>query len=706
MHRNKNYTGIDCFRFLAAFLIIAIHTSPLGSFSAVGDFVLTRVIARVAVPFFFTTSGFFMISRYARDEKKLTNFLKKTALLYVCRILLYIPINLYNGYFHRNDLLQILKDILFDGTLYHLWYLPAAMLGGWIAWQLSRRLDLGKAFAVSAGLYVIGLLGDSYFGLAKVLGLEGVYNQLFTLFDHTRNGIFFAPVFFVLGGWLAKKEPVKAKIALPGLVISFAAMLAEALLLRKLGWQRHDSMYIFLLPVMFFLFECLLQLQGKRVGLLRDMSLAIYIIHPMGIVALRLFAKILGLEALLIDNSMAHFLAVSAGSAAVAAAWAMLKRKRKRKPGASDTERAWIEISIGNLKNNVDVLRGCMQPGCRLMAVVKAQAYGHGDYETVAFLEESGVDAFAVATVDEGVALRKEGIRSEILILGYTAPDRARDLKRYRLTQTVIGFEHAEALSARGYDIPVHIKIDTGMHRLGLDWQDKTHLQQILSMPHLKVEGIFTHLCVSDSNTPEDVAFSQEQIRRFRVMLEQAKVSHPKIRSHIQSSYGLLNYPELQCDYVRMGVSLYGVTSTPGDETKLQPLLRPTLSLKARVAMIRSLREGDCAGYGRAFTARRDSRIAIVPLGYADGYPRSLSCGKGKALICGKEAPIAGRVCMDQLALDVTDIPEAQIGSIATFIGVDGDLEITTPETAAAAGTISNEILSRMGRRLKMVVTK
>lgn len=706
MYRNKAYTGIDCFRFLAAILIVAIHTSPLGGVNATADFILTRVIARVAVPFFFMTSGYFLISRYARDGKRLTRFLKKTALLYLSAMALYVPVQLYNGYFAQTDLLQLVKDVIFNGTMYHLWYLSAAMLGGWLAWHLVRRLDFGGAFVVSAILYAVGLLGDSYFGLAKLAGLEGIYAQFFTLFDYTRNGIFFAPLFFVLGGWLAKRQPVSRKVAVAGLILSFAAMLAEALALRQLGWQKHDSMYVFLLPVMLFLFDLLRRFEGKRMPLLRDSALVLYIIHPMVIVALRLFAKLIRLEDLLIYCNPVHFAVVAISSAAAALLWAWLSKKWKKKAADHITDRAWLRLSTSNLIHNVQALRGCMQPGCRLMAVVKAQAYGHGDYETATFLEEAGVDAFAVAALDEGIALRKEGIRSEILVLGYTDPRRACDLKKYDLCQTLISADHAESLDAQGYPIRVHLKIDTGMHRLGMDWQDKEGVQKVLSLKNLRPEGIFTHLCVSDSRAAEDEAFSYEQIRRFQLVLEKVRQTHPKIRCHIQSSYGLLNYPELQCDYARMGVSLYGVTSAPDDVTRLQPELLPTLSLHARVAMLRTLKAGEAMGYGRAFTAERDSRIAIVPLGYADGYPRSLSCGKGKALICGKEAPVAGRICMDQLALDVTDIPEAEVGSIATFIGADGDLEITTPQVAEAAGTISNEILSRMGRRLKLEVTE
>ena len=204
----RSYTGIDVFRLAAALLIIAIHTSPLADLSGMGDFVLTRVIARVAVPFFFVTSGFFLISRYGYQTEKLYIFIKKTALIYVAAIALYIPVNLYNGYFEMEDLMpNLIKDIVFDGTLYHLWYLPASIIGGAIAWALVKRLDYKRAFAAAGVLYLIGLCGDSYYGLIGRLPVcSGFYALVFQVSDYTRNGIFFAPVFFVLGGFIADSK--------------------------------------------------------------------------------------------------------------------------------------------------------------------------------------------------------------------------------------------------------------------------------------------------------------------------------------------------------------------------------------------------------------------------------------------------------------------------------------------------------------------
>ena len=166
----------------------------------------------------------------------------------------------------------------------------------------------------------------------------------------------------------------------------------------------------------------------------------------------------------------------------------------------------------------------------------------------------------------------------------------------------------------------------------------------------------------------------------------------------------MLNYPELRCDYVRAGIALYGVLSSPDDTTKLQLDLRPVLSLKAKVILLREIEKGDSVGYGRAFVADRDSLIAILPIGYADGYPRSLSCGKGYVIINGHKAPVVGKICMDQLAVDVTDLPDVKIGAIATVIGQDGKEEITAPVVADNLGSIANELLCRMGRRLKIII--
>ncbi len=735
----KAYTGIDDFRLVAALLVVAIHTSPLASCNELGDFLLTRITARVAVPFFFMTSGFFMISRYACDNAKLQVFLKKTAWIYGISIVLYLPLNLYNGYFSEKHLLtEILRDLLFDGTMYHLWYLPASMIGAAIAWYAVRRWGFKRALAVTVILYLVGLFGDSYYGLAsEVPFLKNLYAQIFDISDYTRNGFFFAPIFFVLGGIAAEitmaaeinfsmdkdmkrsamETDQKNKVlmqsyarrkCLIGFGISFLLMCMEGMILHALKLQRHDSMYIFLLPCVYFLFRLLTFWRGTRRELMRAAALVIYIMHPMMIVVIRLIAKLTGLQTVFIENSLVHYLAVCLLSVSSALSFVILWRrlKKNQKPVRfSAKDRAWLEVDSNNLKHNVMQLKNAMQPGCELMAVVKAQAYGHGMYETATYLNQMGVRAFAVATIDEGIRLRRCGILGEILILGYTNPERARELHRYDLTQTLIDYSYSRLLNKQGWDIKTHIKIDTGMHRLGFGKEDIEKIIHVFKMRHLRVCGIYTHLCVADSQKEEDIRFTNIQINRFYGLLEKLKkkgVAIPKI--HIQSSYGLLNYPKLRCDYVRLGIAMYGVLSSPYDKTKLQMNLRPVLSLKSKVILLRKIKRGERVGYGRTFVAQRDTLLAVVPVGYADGMPRNLSCGHSHAIIQGQIVPVIGRICMDQLTLDVTDVENISVDDIVTLFGRDGEIELPAPGVADNAGSITNELLSRMGGRLPHVV--
>lgn len=709
MTKNESYSGIDYFRFIAALLIVAINTSPLSSFSETGNFIFTRIVSRVAVPFFFMTSGFFLISRYTCNAEKLEAFIKKTTLIYGVAILLYIPINVYNGYFKMDNLLpNIIKDIVFDGTLYHLWYLPASIIGAAIAWYLVKKLNYPKALMVASVLYLIGLFGDSYYGITeKISCLNSLYTYIFQVTDYTRNGIFFAPIFFILGGFIADNRPqITFGKSFLGFAISLALMLGEAMILHHFDLQRHDSMYVFLLPCMYFLFIVILHFKGKRLVSLRTASLIIYIIHPMMIVVIRLFSKLLHIQKLFVENSIVHYFAVCLTSVVFSVVLTAMwnKYKPKKAKHTADTDRAYLEIDLNNLEHNVKVLKRAMPQKCELMAVVKAEAYGHGLYEIATHLNKIGVKAFAVATIDEGIKLRQYGVLGEILILGYTAPARAKELRKYDLTQTLIDYKYALLLDKQGYDVMTHIKVDTGMHRLGFDAKDIEKISAVFSMKHIKVSGIYTHLCAADSVDEKDIFFTNVQIESFYNLLNQLKekgITIPKI--HIQSSYGLLNYPELKCDYVRVGVSLYGVLSSPNDRTKLHLDLRPVLSLKSRVILLREIKKGESVGYSRSFVANRDSLIALLPVGYADGYPRNLSCGKSYVLINGHQAPVVGKICMDQLAVDVTDIPNVKTGSIATLIGKDGKEEITAPMVAESAESITNELLSRMGHRLNII---
>lgn len=370
----------------------------------------------------------------------------------------------------------------------------------------------------------------------------------------------------------------------------------------------------------------------------------------------------------------------------------------------NDRDRAWIEVNLDNLRHNAIVLQEMMLEDCELMAVVKADAYGHGAERVACFLNEIGIKSFAVATIDEGIVLRKAGVIGDILILGYTDLERAMELVKYRLIQTSISYDYAKSLNEAGLNIETHIKIDTGMHRMGMDKDNIERVVEIFSFKYLNISGIYTHLSVSDSREREDIEFTQRQIDSFYKLLrelENRRVKIPKI--HIQSSYGLLNYPEIKCDYARMGIALYGVLSEAGDNTKLKPDLRPVLSLKSKLALIRDIKIGESVGYARAFIAERDSRIGVIPIGYGDGIPRNLSCGHQSVLINGYKVPIIGRICMDQLMVDITDIPQVKIGDTVVFIGKSDDKEIPITEMAYNGNTITNELLSRLGNRLKKI---
>lgn len=714
MRQKEEYVGIDYFRIIAALLVVAIHTSPLTSVDGTADFILTRVIARVAVPFFFMASGFFLLPGYMNvkdtEPGKLFKFLEKAAMLYGIAILLYLPINFYAGYFQMEFLLpNLIKDFVFDGTFYHLWYLPAAMMGATLTYLLLKKFKSGHVFRVALILYLIGLFGDSYYGIIeKVPFIKSFYDTIFLFSDYTRNGLFFAPIFFMLGGMVAKQRGhYRAKECLIGLLVSLVLMLTEGLCLHGFALQRHDSMYIMLLPCMFFLFQSLLFWRGQGNKSLRYISMIIYLIHPFMIALIRGFAKVTGLPKIYVDNSMLHYLAVAGCSSAAAILITMIlqrKEKRKSAPNQTRMDRVWVEINLTNLRHNVKALCEALPDRCELMAVVKANAYGHGDVEIAANLNQIGVKAFAVATIDEGVHLRTHGIKGNILILGYTVPQRATEMVRYHLTQTVTDCDHAKQLNAFGKPIQVHIKIDTGMHRLGESCNNTAEIDKILQCKNLKVCGIFTHLCVADSTQTDDIEFTTNQIHSFYALLDRLQqFGHTLPKIHIQSSYGVLNYPELQCDYARIGIALYGALSSPDDKTRLQIDLQPVLALKARIALVRTIAAGESVSYGRQFIAQRDTCVAVLPIGYADGLPRNLSCGNGYVLIHGCRAPIIGRICMDQLMVDVIDIPDVRKNEIATLIGCDGSEKITAEQVAANAGTITNELLSRLGDRLERI---
>lgn len=361
-------------------------------------------------------------------------------------------------------------------------------------------------------------------------------------------------------------------------------------------------------------------------------------------------------------------------------------------------------MDINNLKHNVEALSSLLPSGCTLMPAIKANAYGHGAVPIARKLNEMGIQTFCVASVSEGVQLRENGVRGEILILGYTHPSNFPLLPQYNLTQAILSFEYAEWLNTFSNEIKVHIAVDPGMHRVGVSADDLDAILSILKMNHLFVTGIYTHLCADDSLDEKDVAFTRKQAVAFVRICERLSDAGYAVKTHILGSHGLLNYSYLGGDFAQIGIALYGVLSNRSDLAFCPVMLRPVLSVKIRVMTVNTVHSGEHVGYALAYTAESERTIASLSIGFADGIPRSLSRGRGQVLIHGQTAPIVGRICMDQMMVDVTGIENVACGDIAVIIDKSGKTEITAYDLAEQMDTITNEILSRMGRRLNRIL--
>ncbi len=698
--------GLDYFKMVAAFLVVAIHTSPLTSFSVDADFFWTRILARVAVPFFFMVTGQFVLSDAVgggagSQAGRIVGYLKKIAVLYGISIVLYIPVGIYAEHYKEVGFGGILRMLVFDGTFYHLWYFPACILGALLIILCSRVWKENGIAAAAAILYAFGLLGDSYYGLiSDVPVISDVYEGFFSVFSYTRNGIFFAPLFLLLGVYAGRlNNDWDTKGYGIGFLVSLSLMTVEGFLLRSLEVQHHDSMYVCLIPCAFFLYRFLLSLDLKTRPRLRSVSTWIYVLHPLVIVLVRGVAKKLGQTGIMVDNSLIFYLLVCVGSFIAAECVVWILARFQKKPFLCG--RAWIELSENALRQNVSLLQSRLPKECRLMPAMKADAYGHGMVPVAKKLNRMGIDAFCVASAAEGARLRLKGVKGEILVLGYTHPMQFGLLSRYRLTQTVIDYEYAKQLNQYGKKLRVHVGVDTGMHRLGEPSRNRKAIHRICRMRHLKITGMYTHFSASGLDSEEGEAFTHMQAKRFYQAADVAKRSGCEgIKLHMQASYGVFRYPEYAADFARVGIALYGVLSSEEDLEDAEGLL-PVLSLKARVAAVKEALAGEYVGYDLAYCAERDRKVAVLSIGYGDGVPRSLSNGVGYVLINGVKAPIVGNICMDQMTVDVSDAPDVKAGDVATLIGKSGKEEITAYDYARWAGTITNEILSRLGARLE-----
>ena len=364
------------------------------------------------------------------------------------------------------------------------------------------------------------------------------------------------------------------------------------------------------------------------------------------------------------------------------------------------TMRTWAEIDLDALAGNCKALRAMTHPGCKYLGVVKADAYGHGAVPVAKTLQAMGADMLAVACLSEAQALRAAGITMPILCLGQTDPAYAPELLAADVTQAVEDLETGKALSAAaaaaGRTLTIHVKLDTGMGRLGLLWRDgEDHtallddIAALCALPGLKAEGLFAHY----ANADEDEAFTMAQLTRFLDARDALKARGVQFAiCHTAASSATVKYPCTHLDMVRPGLALYGYCA--GVEREEIAALRPVMTLKSRIAAVRALPKGSTVSYGCTATLTRDSRIAVLPVGYGDGYPRQLS-NQADVLIHGTPCPVLGRICMDMCMVDVTDLPQVQAGDVATVY--DG---ARVEAAARKTGTIQWELLCRIAPRV------
>jgi len=363
----------------------------------------------------------------------------------------------------------------------------------------------------------------------------------------------------------------------------------------------------------------------------------------------------------------------------------------------------YAHVNLASLVHNLSQVKRCLSGSCEILAIVKANAYGHGAAETAQALVRHGVTRLAVVSVKEGLALREAGITPEILVLGTVFDEQIPDALTHRLTPVISDRQRlpalARAASARNTSLPVHLKLDTGMGRLGLSAEEiPSIIESLRSWKSLAIEGMMTHLADADGKTSDH---TDEQLERFRetiTLLQQGGFHIPLI--HAANSAAIIRFPQAHFSLVRPGIMLYGYHTLPASVPA--PDLQPVLTLQTTIAQLRTVQPGSAISYNRTFVATRKTRVAVLPIGYADGYNRRLS-NRGAVLVRGRRAPIVGLVCMDMTMVDVTDIPAAQVGDEVILVGRQGTEAIWANEVAEWTGTIPYEVLCGIGSRVPRI---
>jgi alanine racemase len=376
----------------------------------------------------------------------------------------------------------------------------------------------------------------------------------------------------------------------------------------------------------------------------------------------------------------------------------------REQPKMKEYYRVYADIDLDAIYENVKNAKALLKKDTKMMAIVKADGYGHGAVEVARQIDEL-VDAYGVAILEEGIELRKAGFTKPILILGYTPKPLYPAMIRYDIATAVFTMEMAKEISdtavAMHKNANIHIKLDTGMSRIGfaITKESKEIIEQIAKLPGIEIKGCFSHFARIDE---KDKTTANEQFAKFTKMVNALEKDGVDLGiRHISNSAGIMEAPEVQMDMVRNGICLYGLY--PSEEVQKERLpLKPAMELKAYVSYVKTLEPGVEIGYGGTYTTTKKTRVATIPVGYADGYSRCLS-GKGSVLIHGKKAPILGRVCMDQFMVDVTDIDNVCVGDRVTLFGKDGDSCITIEEISAMAHSFNYEFVCDIGKRIPRV---
>lgn len=362
--------------------------------------------------------------------------------------------------------------------------------------------------------------------------------------------------------------------------------------------------------------------------------------------------------------------------------------------------RSWSEMDLSKIIHNYEIYASNLPKAAQIMAVVKADAYGHGDVRVAQTLQSVGVSLFAVSNIEEAITLRKEGIQGEILILGYTPISLVPILKEYDITQALLSEEYALAFSKVSADVKCQFAINTGMNRIGLHLKDIDECERVVRYyaDCIRLNGLFTHFSVADSIEEQDVLFTKAQLKAFQQL--KCRISDLNLEYiHCMNSAGGIMLPNCSTEIVRLGIVLYGLP--PSKDVHLPYGIVPALEWKSVVSMVNIVEQGDYIGYGRTFCANKKMKIATIPTGYADGYSRALS-NKGCVWIHGQKAPIVGRICMDQMMVDVTDISNVELGDEVVLIGSNYSAE----DMAKDIGTIGYEVLCGISKRVLKLYVK